>query len=189
MAGVVAVDLLTWPDTSLLPLFAVGPALAAADGTRRRVVLTGAVAVVLCALTAPAHERLWSARSGVAQAAVLCVTAAAAYACSTRLRVERRLRDVQIVADTMQRLLPEPLPPPTPAADVVASYLSASDAAHVGGDLYDAVAVDGGVRLVVADVHGPVDDDSALLVLERPRRGAAMPREARRDPGPGTRGR
>ncbi|MFI0723543.1 SpoIIE family protein phosphatase [Streptomyces sp. NPDC021224] len=54
----------------------------------------------------------------------------------------------------MQRLLLEPLPPPSPAAEMVASYLSASDAAHVGGDLYDAVAVDGGVRLVVADVQG-----------------------------------
>ncbi|MFI0723542.1 PP2C family protein-serine/threonine phosphatase [Streptomyces sp. NPDC021224] len=42
---------------------------------------------------------------------------------------------------------------------------------------------------VARHVQGPVDDDSALLVLERPRRAASMPRGASRDPGPGTRDR
>jgi hypothetical protein len=56
MAAVLVVDYLTWRNTSLLPLFSVGPALAAASGTRRRVVLTGAAA----SYAAAARQRIES---------------------------------------------------------------------------------------------------------------------------------
>lgn len=154
MACVVVVDHVTWRETSLLPLFSVGPALAAAYGTRRRVLLTGLAAVVLCALTALAHERLWSARSGVAQAAIVCVTAAAGYAAAARQHIERRLTAAQSVADTMQQVLLEPLPAVAGATELAGSYLSASDTAPVGGDIYDAVVLARGVRLMVGDVQG-----------------------------------
>lgn len=154
MACVVLVDAATWRETSLLPLFAIGPALAAAGGGRRRVLVAGAVAVVLCALTALGHEHLWRARFAVAAAAILCVTAAAYYVATARERTERRLRDAETVANTMQQLLREPLPATTGAYELAASYVSAADAARVGGDVYDAVAVPHGVRLMVADVQG-----------------------------------
>jgi phosphoserine phosphatase RsbU/P len=68
--------------------------------------------------------------------------------------VQLRERE-RAVAETLQRsLLPERLPE-LPGAVVVSRYLSRARGVHVGGDFYDAVALDDGrLALVIGDVAG-----------------------------------
>lgn len=154
MLAVAVADALTGPEYNLLPVYAAGPAIAAARGPVRNVVAMGGVAVVLCLLFAAKADRFAALRMYVALVAIVYVTLAAVYAAWTRLRTERRLVDVQEVAKTLEDVLFVPLPPAIGPVRLGASYVSASRATRVGGDLYDAVPSPHGVRLVIADVQG-----------------------------------
>ncbi|MFF1256322.1 PP2C family protein-serine/threonine phosphatase [Streptomyces sp. NPDC058321] len=154
MLGIAVVDTATGPTFNLLPLYATGPAIAAARGSLRNVLLMGGVAVALCVAFAAKADRLGALRMYVALAAIAYVTLAAVYAAQARLRTERRLVDVQEVANTLEDVLFAPLPPTIGPVRLAASYISASRATRIGGDLYEAVPSLHGVRLVVADVQG-----------------------------------
>ncbi|MEU9701390.1 PP2C family protein-serine/threonine phosphatase [Streptomyces sp. NPDC047981] len=154
MLGVAVVDAATGPEYNLLPVYAAGPALASARGTVRTVLTMGAVAVVLCLLFAWKADRFGELRMQVALLAIGYVTLAAVYATHARRKTERRLVDVQEVAKTLEDVLFAPVPPAIGPVRIGASYISASRATRVGGDLYEAMPTPDGVRLLVADVQG-----------------------------------
>ena len=95
--------------------------------------------------SAPQYVRLVS----IAVAVVL-----AAVAARSRLRREARLVAVQSAADAASRAILRPLPAELAGVPVAVKYLSASEAARVGGDLYDAVDTAYGLRMVIGDVRG-----------------------------------
>jgi len=147
-------DVLLGPALGLLPLFAAGPALAAGRGSPRTVLGSAALGVVLVLLIAVrdglwGHTRVWVALAGVVFTAL-----AACWVSVTRRRAERELVDVRAVADAVQNVLMPPLPPRLGPLELTGSYRSAHRTARVGGDLYQAVQVPGGVRILVADVQG-----------------------------------
>nr|WP_237331702.1 PP2C family protein-serine/threonine phosphatase [Streptomyces mexicanus] len=88
------------------------------------------------------------------------------YACTTlvgilgailavhRLRRERTLATVRTVAETAQRVLLRPVPRRLRQVSVETLYLSAAAEARIGGDLYEVVPTEYGVRLLVGDVRG-----------------------------------
>ncbi|MFC8721977.1 PP2C family protein-serine/threonine phosphatase [Kitasatospora sp. NPDC057198] len=147
-------DLLLGPALGLLPLFAAGPALAAGRGSPRTVLGSTALGVALVLLIA-VRDGLWGhTRVWVALAGVLFTALAACWVSVTRRRAERELVDVRAVADAVQNVLMPPLPPRLGPLELTGSYRSAHRTARVGGDLYQAVQVPGGVRILVADVQG-----------------------------------
>ncbi|MEU4025914.1 PP2C family protein-serine/threonine phosphatase [Streptomyces anulatus] len=154
MGSIVVVDFWTGTEYNLLPVYAVGPALAAARGPIKNVVVMGAVAVALCVALAARVNLLGETRAHIALIAIVYVTFAAVYAARSRLRVEQRLVDVQEVASALEDVLFAPLPPRLGPLRLAASYVSASQATRVGGDLYEAVTSPYGVRMVIADVQG-----------------------------------
>ncbi|MFF3494114.1 PP2C family protein-serine/threonine phosphatase [Streptomyces sp. NPDC002795] len=66
----------------------------------------------------------------------------------------RELSETRAVADAAQSAVLRPLPPRLDGLALAAGQLSADRAASVGGDLYDVVATDHGVRVVMGDVRG-----------------------------------
>ncbi|MFJ9040644.1 PP2C family protein-serine/threonine phosphatase [Streptomyces sp. NPDC102406] len=66
----------------------------------------------------------------------------------------RELRDMKAVAGAAQSVLLRPLPPRLDGLTLAADQISADRAASIGGDLYDVVATDHGVRVVMGDVRG-----------------------------------
>ncbi|MEV7974652.1 PP2C family protein-serine/threonine phosphatase [Streptomyces sp. NPDC086519] len=66
----------------------------------------------------------------------------------------RELRQARMVAGAAQSVLLRPLPPRLAGLDVAAAQLSADRGASIGGDLYEAVATEHGVRVVMGDVRG-----------------------------------
>lgn len=88
------------------------------------------------------------------------VTSAVFFAVGTALIVHvrqallRELRQVREVAGAAQSALLRPLPSRIDGLNVAAAQLSADRSACVGGDLYDVIATEHGVRAVMGDVRG-----------------------------------
>ncbi|MGW1781063.1 PP2C family protein-serine/threonine phosphatase [Streptomyces sp. NPDC002143] len=66
----------------------------------------------------------------------------------------RELKQARRVAGAAQSVLLRPLPPRVEGLNVAAARLSADRGASVGGDLYEVVATEHGVRAVMGDVRG-----------------------------------
>ncbi|MFF4348372.1 PP2C family protein-serine/threonine phosphatase [Streptomyces sp. NPDC001530] len=66
----------------------------------------------------------------------------------------RELRQIRKVAGAAQNVLLRPLPPRIDGLNIAAAQLSADRGASVGGDLYEAIATEHGVRIVMGDVRG-----------------------------------
>lgn len=156
MAGVAVADLLVSGEAGLLPLFVVGPALAAASGPVRRVVLNGVLAAGLCMATSWANGRFGHTRLWVALAAIALATAAACYVSCRRRRTEQELVAVHSVADTIQQVVLTTPPRVAGPVRLTSSYVCADRTALIGGDLFHAVVDPSGanVRTIVADVQG-----------------------------------
>jgi serine phosphatase RsbU (regulator of sigma subunit) len=142
------------PGWGVLPLLAVGPAVAAAIGGVYYTLAAGAVAMAECLLfviSLNMHDRRPAV---VALVAAAGVTAAAAVACRARERRDRELAQVRTVAEAAQEVLLRPVPHQVGSVKLAVRYLSASTGARVGGDLYEVVATADRVRLIVGDVEG-----------------------------------
>lgn len=66
----------------------------------------------------------------------------------------RELRQARHVAGAAQSALLRPLPPRIDGLTAAAAQMSADRGATIGGDLYEAVATEHGVRVVMGDVRG-----------------------------------
>ncbi|MFF4540463.1 PP2C family protein-serine/threonine phosphatase [Streptomyces aureus] len=66
----------------------------------------------------------------------------------------RELKQIRKVAGAAQAVLLRPLPPRIDGLDFAAAQLSADHGASIGGDLYEAIATEHGVRVVMGDVRG-----------------------------------
>ncbi|MFJ6987092.1 MULTISPECIES: PP2C family protein-serine/threonine phosphatase [unclassified Streptomyces] len=71
-----------------------------------------------------------------------------------RRNLLRELRQARRVAGAAQSVLLRPLPPRVEGLGVAAGRFSAERGATVGGDLYEVVATEHGVRIVMGDVRG-----------------------------------
>lgn len=155
-AGAVAGRVGLGPGWGLLPLLAVGPAVAAAIGGAGYTLAAGAVAALSCLAfdirtmnTGVSHRPVI-----VAFLATVGVTVFGVLAARSRDRRARELAQVRLVADAAQQVLLRPVPARVGTVRMAVSYRSAAEAAHVGGDLYEVVATPGRLRLIVGDAEG-----------------------------------
>lgn len=89
-------------------------------------------------------------RGGTASA--MCIMAVvSAYIRDAR---ETDLARMTVIADTAQRALLRAAPDAIGSVGLATRYVSASEGAHVGGDLYEVAATPYGVRVIVGDVCG-----------------------------------
>jgi serine phosphatase RsbU (regulator of sigma subunit) len=79
----------------------------------------------------------------------------------------REVRQARRVASAAQRALLRPLPPRVDGLRVAAAQLSADRGASIGGDLYEVIPTQHGVRVVMGDVrgHGLAAASTAAAVL------------------------
>lgn len=129
------------------------PFLAAGGAAPQLVVGTGLVSVAATAGLAvvdgsglqPSFARI---------IAVLVATAVAAEAAVVRLRRERQLVDLTLVAETAQQAIIHPPPGRVGCCEVATWYQSSHRAATVGGDCFEVLDTPFGTRVLVADVRG-----------------------------------
>jgi serine phosphatase RsbU (regulator of sigma subunit) len=78
----------------------------------------------------------------------------AVFLAKLRIRHEEALLRMTIVAETAQRALLRILPSEVDGMRFAARYVSATEAASVGGDLYEVADTPHGVRVLIGDVRG-----------------------------------
>ncbi|GAB2677913.1 PP2C family protein-serine/threonine phosphatase [Thalassiella azotivora] len=100
---------------------------------------------VLVAETTPHHVRI----GFVALCAATAVVVSA-----VRVRRTRAMLDLARVAVAAQDAIVRPLPDTVGSVRCAATYVSATDQAHIGGDMVEVVDTPTGVRVLVGDVRG-----------------------------------
>lgn len=133
--------------------YAMGAILTSLMASARRTLLVGLVAVAV-GLAVGAFDGLDRTQFALRVfITVTLVTVAIAYAL-IRERREQRLRRVTVIAETAQRAVLRGTPSAIGAVGFASRYVSASEEASIGGDLYEVAATPFGVRVIVGDVRG-----------------------------------
>jgi serine phosphatase RsbU (regulator of sigma subunit) len=132
-------------------LLPAAPALAASFWPALPTALLGALCLVIMIGLSLIYADLGTAYTG---AAIVAVTAAAAYSSHIRIQREEALFHIRIVADTAQKVLLRPLPRSIGGFEIESLYLAAQAQARIGGDFYEAADTRYGVRLLIGDVRG-----------------------------------
>jgi serine phosphatase RsbU (regulator of sigma subunit) len=154
MAVVALIDAMAGPGFGYLPLLALGPAFAS---LRRGVIgaaLVGLLSIGLCVALAAYDGVLGHRQNNLLLVSLAGVTVASALAGAGRQQRERELADVRTVAEVAQQVLLRPVPRWAGPMRVAVSYTSAAAEARIGGDLYEVVTSQAGVRILVGDVQG-----------------------------------
>lgn len=155
VSAIVLADLLgSREKTQYVGLLVAVPFLAATFTGVGGVLLVGASAWLAGLTIGLLSEDGGSAPQRVRLACLAAAVGLAALAARSRRRREAQLVAVQSAADAASRAILHPLPPVVAGVPVAARYVSASEAARIGGDLYDAVATEHGLRMVIGDVRG-----------------------------------
>jgi sigma-B regulation protein RsbU (phosphoserine phosphatase) len=151
IVGVTVVDLLV-PVELTGGYYAIGAILTSLMSSAVRTALVGAVAVVLGVLVGGFDDldRTFTLRVVI----VLSLVAVAIAYAMIRERREKRLRRLAVIAETAQRAVLRGTPTAVGAVGFASRYVSASEEASIGGDLYEIAATPFGVRVIVGDVRG-----------------------------------
>lgn len=151
---ITAVDQLVPEDIHLGPLLVIAPAITASFTGAWLTGVVGALAVAAQAYIGWHFGVLFSRNVLVQILALAVLSALSVVFCLMRERRQRQLAQVRSVAEAAQHGLLWPLPERMGALQIACLYLAAEDEAKIGGDLYAATRVTGGVRLMIGDVRG-----------------------------------
>ncbi|MGY0071579.1 PP2C family protein-serine/threonine phosphatase [Streptomyces sp. QTS137] len=163
---ITVIDLAGGAGLVWLPLFAAGPALAAATCGWRGVVGVGLLATLLSVVLG-VRDGVTGGNLVAVLAVLASVTLASSLAGAVRARRERVLAAVRSVAETAQHALLRPPPATVGPFQVAVHYSAAAAEARIGGDLYALIPTPYGVRLIVGDVRGkglPAVGTAALVL-------------------------
>ncbi len=157
-AGLVGVLLIALLDQlSRVPLnggYAIGAFVASIVTTGRRTAGVAVLAVLLSVVGNAWHPEV-SARDWLVRV-LICVALGtlAVVSAAMRERREMRMRRLAVIAETAQRAVLGATPTAVGAVGFASRYLSASEDASVGGDLYEVASTPYGVRVILGDVRG-----------------------------------
>jgi sigma-B regulation protein RsbU (phosphoserine phosphatase) len=141
------------PPPHYIGLMATAPFLTAAFANWRTVLVAGGLATALGTVFA-----VFGQESG--ESTVLNVigiggaTALAAAAAAVRERQAERIAELSKLAEVAQQAILRPIGPRLGSLAIAGRYISATIAADIGGDLYEAVDTPYGVRVIIGDVRG-----------------------------------
>lgn len=177
LALVVAVDIAFAPQALLAAAYPIAAVAAAAVATVARTVVVAVAAVLLAALSGLWNHNVGSLDWVIRLLLAVALGALAVVVASIREQRESQLRHMTVIAETAQRAMLRVMPAQLGAIGLAARYVSATDAAFVGGDLYEVADTRYGVRLIMGDVRGKglAGVQMASTVLAGFRRAAAGP--------------
>jgi len=157
---VLAVEVADGSRANYIGLLAAAPFLAAAFASWREVLAVGSAATLLAVLfgaidlmhPAPGQHRMLTVALNLA--GVVLATGIGSAVGAIRQRQIARFAELSRLASVAQGAVLRPLGPQVGPLTVAARYISASAAADIGGDLYEALDTPYGVRMIIGDVRG-----------------------------------
>jgi serine phosphatase RsbU (regulator of sigma subunit) len=153
LALVTVVELSDRSGISYVGLTAVAPFLAAAFAAWRIVVAVGVAAMAL-AVALAVSGAVSPAGAAVDTVGVVMATGVAVLFALLRQRQADRIAELSKLASVAQQAVLRPIGPRVGSLAVAGHYISATAAADIGGDLYEAVDTPYGVRILIGDVRG-----------------------------------
>lgn len=174
-AGVLG-DALLPPTIVITSAFAIAPFAASVLTTPARTGVVAALSVVAVGFSATWNHDFATAQWWVRLVVMTVFGVIAVLLAYLRMRRERALQHMTLVAETAQRALLRILPGRVGGIGLAARYVSATEAALVGGDLYEVADTPYGVRVLIGDVRGKGLDavHLAATVLAAYRRAAFL---------------
>jgi hypothetical protein len=153
LAVISAVELADGPRAHYIGLFVAVPFLAAVFAFWQTVlavgILTTAVGVVFAA-----HDGQLGMTGMVNVVGIVLATGVAAAVATVRQRQADQIAELLRLAAVAQQAVLRPLGPQLGSLAVAGRYISATAAADIGGDLYEALDTPYGVRIIIGDVRG-----------------------------------
>jgi phosphoserine phosphatase RsbU/P len=155
-----ALEVADGPTANYLGLMAAAPFLAAAFSSWREVLVVGFAAAVLGVIFGSIDLSRGGGEDGRILAVllnivgVLLATGIASAVGVIRQRQVARFAELSHLASVAQSAVLRPLGPQVGPLAVAGRYISASAAADIGGDLYEALDTPYGVRMIIGDVRG-----------------------------------
>ena len=134
--------------------YAIGAVVAALLSGARRTAYVVAVALLVALASGVWNTDTRSVDFLVRMAVCAGLGGLAVYSAWVRERREARLRRLAVIAETAQRAVLRSTPEAIGSVGFASRYISASEEASIGGDLYEIAATPYGVRVVVGDVRG-----------------------------------
>ena len=134
-------------------LLAAVPFLAAVFASWQVVLGVGALATIVGAVFVGADGRL-DVTGMVNVLGIVLSTGIAAAVATIRQRQAARIAELLRLAAVAQQAVLRPLGPQVGSLAVAGRYISATAAADIGGDLYEALDTPYGVRIIIGDVRG-----------------------------------
>jgi serine phosphatase RsbU (regulator of sigma subunit) len=153
LGAIAAVELVDQERASFVGLFAAVPFLAAVFAYWPTVLAVGALATVVGMVYTGLDTG--HGRSGLVNVlGIVLATGVAAAVARIRQRQADRIAELMRLAAVAQQAVLRPLGPQIGALAVAGRYISATAAADIGGDLYEALDTPYGVRIIIGDVRG-----------------------------------
>ncbi len=142
------------PGVALTGYFGLGPLILAAACPPLITAGIGDLTVAMAIISGIWDHRFGTQAHIAAIILVLAQSAIAVYICVYPERQRSKLHRVQAVAEVAQRALLPAVPGQLDGTGFAARYLSATQEASVGGDLYEVVSTSNGIRVIIGDVRG-----------------------------------
>jgi phosphoserine phosphatase RsbU/P len=153
LALISAVEIADGPEPHYIGLLASAPFLVATFAAWREVIFVGFTATAVGLVFGLFPHGLIMA-SSFQIGAIMVATAIAAVAGTVRATQSDRLAELSRLASVAQAAVLRPLGPRVGPLAVAGRYISASAAADIGGDLYEALDTPYGIRMIIGDVRG-----------------------------------
>lgn len=157
---VAAIEVADGTKADYIGLMASAPFLAAAFASWREVLAIGVMSTVLGVAFGVVDLMRNDMETGRPVVVVLNIggvllsTALASVVGAIRQRQTARIAELSRLASVAQGAVLRPIGPCLGALEIAGRYISASAAADIGGDLYEALDTPYGVRMIIGDVRG-----------------------------------
>jgi len=154
LGALVVTDVLFPPTLLVTGSFAIAAIVASALTTVVRTALVALAATCMAAVSALWNQNLgtpewWLRMALVAVGGIMAVVLA-----HVRVRREHELQQMTAIAEAAQQALLRVMPESIGSLGFAARYVSATEEALVGGDLYEVAESTEGVRVIVGDARG-----------------------------------
>ena len=154
LAVVSAVELADGPPAHFVGLLAAVPFLAAVFAVWQLVLGAGVLAAVVGAVFVGVASGEHGMAGLVNLMGIVLATGVAAAGATVRERQADKIAELLRLAAVAQQAVLRPIGPQVGALAVAGRYISATAAADIGGDLYEALNTPYGVRIIIGDVRG-----------------------------------
>jgi sigma-B regulation protein RsbU (phosphoserine phosphatase) len=154
LAVISAIEVADGPKASFVGWFTIAPFVAAAFAPWREVVGVGVLASLLTVVFGLVDPNGFGEMATARLVGMACATAGAVLVSVIRQGQNERFAELARLATIAQEAVLRPIGPQVGQLAIAGRYVSASAAADIGGDLYDALNTPYGVRMIIGDVRG-----------------------------------